>query len=108
MATERVKVNIDALGTVHKKNGKYYVEIAEDISVFEGKKGNYVDVIRWENDSPDQYGQTSSYQISKPKDADGPKRYIGNGTPLKGSNPGNTNNAPVGANVEGDDDDLPF
>lgn len=81
--TERIKINLDKLGTVKRANGKIYLELAEDINVFEGKKGNYVDAIRWENNEPDQYGNTSSLQISQDQGSTAPKRYFGNGAPLK-------------------------
>lgn len=79
---EKLKLNLDKLGTVHRKGGKVYLEVAEDVNVFEGKKGNYVDIIRWENKEPDQFGQVSSYQVSQPKESTAPKRYVGNGSPL--------------------------
>ena len=90
MASEKIKVNLDKLGTIHKKDGKLYIELGADIEVFEGKKGNYIDVVRWENE-PNQFGQTSSLVVSQPKGSTAEKRYIGNGEPLRKAN----NDAPA-------------
>lgn len=106
MASERIKLNLNALGEVKRADGKIYLVLAEDISVFEGKKGNYVDAVRWENAQPDQYGNTSSLQISQPKDSNAPKRYFGNGSPLKRAE-GTAQAAPAASTSSGDPD-LPF
>ena len=82
MANERFSMNLDKLGTVHKKEGKIYLELNPEVEVFEGKKGNYVSFVRWENSTPDQFGHTSSMQLSKPQGSEAPSVYVANGKPF--------------------------
>ena len=82
MANERLSVNLDKLGTVHRKDGKIYIELDPTLDVFEGKKGNYLGLVRWENETPDQFGHTSSYQISREQGSELPKAYVANGKPF--------------------------
>ena len=50
---------------------------------FKGAKGTYVDVILWENDEPDQYGNTHSAKQDMGKDRKGEKTpYVGNAKPF--------------------------
>jgi hypothetical protein len=76
---------------------------------FKGKSGTYVDLVLWENDEPDQYGNTHSVKQDMGKERRGEKTpYVGNAKPF-----GNAvkvmapeNKPPV---VEDDDDGLiPF
>lgn len=81
--------------------------------IFKGEKGQYIDVIVFENDEADQYGNTCSIQMSLSKeDRDqGVKPiYLGNGKRI-----GVTNKVPPKQNAElisdaqyEDIDDLPF
>jgi hypothetical protein len=76
---------------------------------FKGKSGTYVDLVLWENDEPDQYGNTHSVKQDMGKERRGEKTpYVGNakpfGNPVKVMAP--ENKPPV---VEDDDDGLiPF
>jgi len=45
--------------------------------LFEGKKGTYLDLIIWQNDTPDQYGNEFSIQ-QRTKQGD-PKIFLGEG-----------------------------
>ena len=76
---------------------------------FKGNSGTYVDLVLWENDKPDQYGNTHSVKQDMGKERRGEKTpYVGNAKPF-----GNAvkvmppeNKPPV---VEDDDDGLiPF
>jgi hypothetical protein len=75
---------------------------------FKGKSGTYVDLVLWENDEPDQYGNTHSVKQDMGKERRGEKTpYVGNAKPF-----GNAvkvmapeNKPPV---VEDDDSDIPF
>ena len=76
---------------------------------FKGKSGTYVDLVLWENDEPDQYGNTHSVKQDMGKERRGEKTpYVGNAKPF-----GNAvkvmapeNKPPV---VEDDDDTaIPF
>ena len=76
---------------------------------FKGKSGTYVDLVLWENDEPDQYGNTHSVKQDMGKERRREKTpYVGNakpfGNPVKVMAP--ENKPPV---VEDDDDGLiPF
>jgi hypothetical protein len=53
---------------------------------FKGAKGTYVDITLWENDQPDEYGNTHSAKQDMGKERRGEKTpYIGNAKPF-GSN----------------------
>ena len=105
MASEKISFNLDKLGTVHKKGGKIYVELNPNLKPFEGNKGNYIDLVRWENESPDQYGNTSGIQLDFPMDYQGSKVYVGNGKPLKKSGAPAPQQPNLSTPEEGD---LPF
>ena len=54
--------------------------------IFQGKKGKYIDCVLFENDSPDEYGNTHALKLSPPKEereAGTKGIYIGNGKPLE-------------------------
>ena len=106
MANEKYNINLDKLGTVHRKEGKVYLEIAQDVEVFEGQKGNYVGLVRFENDVLDQFGHSSSLVVSRPKDSQAPKRYIGNGKPMTQNNAPAQSVAP--AQNSGGGSDVPW
>lgn len=65
-----------------------------------GKK--YANIVIWENDAPDQYGNTISIQLQAAKDSQEAKVYVGRAKPPQpkpdAAAPGATNDA----------DDLPF
>ena len=53
---------------------------------FKGAKGTYVDITLWENDQPDEYGNTHSAKQDMGKERRGEKTpYIGNMKPFGGS-----------------------
>lgn len=53
---------------------------------FKGAKGTYVDITLWENDQPDEYGNTHSAKQDMGKDRRGEKTpYVGNMKPFGGS-----------------------
>jgi hypothetical protein len=76
---------------------------------FKGKSGTYVDLVLWENDEPDQYGNTHSVKQDMGKERRGEKTpYVGNAKPF-----GNAVKVMAPENkppaVEDDDDGLiPF
>lgn len=41
----------------------------------------YANIVIWENDTPDQYGNTHSIQLQSAKDSQDPKIYIGRAKP---------------------------
>ena len=50
--------------------------------IFEGKNGKYIDILIFENDEPDQYGNTHNIQLSRSKEeraSNAKKIYLGNG-----------------------------
>lgn len=50
--------------------------------IFEGKNGKYIDILIFENDEPDQYGNTHNIQLSRSKEeraTNAKKIYLGNG-----------------------------
>lgn len=50
---------------------------------FKGAKGTYVDITLWENDQPDEYGNTHSAKQDMGKDRRGEKTpYVGNAKPF--------------------------
>lgn len=52
---------------------------------FKGTKGTYCDLILWENDQPDEYGNTHSVKQDMGKDRKGEKTpYVGNAKPIGG------------------------
>ncbi len=56
---------------------------------FKGAKGTYVDITLWENDQPDEYGNTHSAKQDMGKERRGEKTpYVGNMKPFgDGGNP---------------------
>jgi len=91
---------------------------------FKGAKGTYVDITLWENDQPDEYGNTHSAKQDMGKDRRGEKTpYVGNMKPFgDGGNPrggrdvaakdatyrGNKSAPQKPADDDGDFDDVPF
>ena len=70
-----------------------------------GKKGTYCSVVIWENDEPDQFGNTLSIQesLTKEEREKGMKpNYIGNCKLAEGST------AKDASNNDNGDEDLPF
>jgi hypothetical protein len=56
---------------------------------FNGAKGTYVDITLWENDQPDEYGNTHSAKQDMGKDRRGEKTpYVGNAKPFGASTAG--------------------
>jgi len=50
---------------------------------FKGAKGTYVDITLWENDEPDEWGNTHSAKQDMGKDRRGEKTpYVGNAKPF--------------------------
>lgn len=50
---------------------------------FKGAKGTYVDITLWENDEPDEYGNTHSAKQDMGKERRGEKTpYVGNAKPF--------------------------
>lgn len=80
---------------------------------FKGAKGTYCDLILWENDEPDQWGNTHAVKQDMGKDRRGEKTpYVGNAQPI-GQRPATQNGAaPPKATPAQDynqeDDDIPF
>lgn len=66
----------------------------------------YVNVVMWENDSPDKYENTHAVQINPKKDSTDEKFYLGNFKPVKKSDPENLTQSDY--QQLPDDDDLPF
>jgi hypothetical protein len=53
---------------------------------FKGAKGTYVDITLWENEEPDEYGNTHSAKQDMGKDRRGEKTpYVGNAKPFGGA-----------------------
>jgi hypothetical protein len=85
---------------------------------FKGKKGTYVDLVIWENDQPDEYGNTHSVKQDMGKDRRGEKTpYVGNMTPFGDKRGGQQSAAPAhspsqpqrGQDFDNDDSDsIPF
>ena len=80
---------------------------------FKGTKGTYCDLVLWENDEPDQYGNTHSVKQYMGKDRRGEKTpYVGNAQPLGQRSPNQNNAAPPPLAAMNDsldaDDDIPF
>jgi hypothetical protein len=67
--------------------------------LYKGKKGTYLKLSIWQNDTPDQYGNDFSIQQTTGKDE--PKIFLGNGKYYKPENKGPEKVAPP-------EDDLPF
>ena len=56
---------------------------------FKGAKGTYVDITLWENDQPDEYGNTHSAKQDMGKERRGEKTpYVGNAKPFGSSTAG--------------------
>jgi len=74
---------------------------------FKGKSGTYCDLVLWENDQPDQYGNTHSVKQDMGKERRGEKTpYVGNAKPF--GNPVNVMSPENKPPVVEDDDDIPF
>ena len=75
---------------------------ANHSAVNKGKNGHtYVNVVIWENDDPDQFGNTHSIQLQAAKDSQDAKVYIGRAKPPQA--------APQQAGAASDNfQDLPF
>jgi len=54
--------------------------------LYQGKKGTYLKLSIWQNDTPDQYGNDFSIQQTTGKDE--PKIFLGNGKYYKAENKG--------------------
>lgn len=51
-------------------------------AITKGNNGNtYANIIIWENETPNQYGNTHSIQLQQPKDSNMDKVYIGRAKP---------------------------
>ena len=61
----------------------------------------YANIVIWENDEPDRYGNTHSIQLQAEKDSQEPKVYVGRAKPPQA--PTVSNPAPAAK-----DSDLPF
>lgn len=75
---------------------------------FKGAKGTYCDIILWENDVPDDYGNTHSAKQDMGKERKGEKTpYIGNASPFGKSNRSpNQNGATPPQTLAAMDDEL--
>jgi hypothetical protein len=69
--------------------------------LYKGKKGTYLKLSIWQNDTPDQYGNDFSIQQTTGKDE--PKIFLGNGKYYKPENKGAEK-----AQTPDTIDDLPF
>lgn len=88
---------------------------------FKGAKGTYVDITLWENEEPDEYGNTHSAKQDMGKERRGEKTpYIGNAKPFGAGTSGKGRDVPASEAVrktapaqatqpdDGDDSDVPF
>lgn len=86
---------------------------------FKGAKGTYCDLILWENDEPDQYGNTHSVKQDMGKDRRGEKTpYVGNAQPFGErkapsngygrENQGGGSGPPPASDYRDEEDDIPF
>lgn len=74
--------------------------------LIKGKKGTYLNLSIWINDSPDQFGNDVSVQQKTEKDA--PKIYLGNGKTYKQAGQSESEQKNDAPPSPGDDDNLPF
>lgn len=81
---------------------------------FKGAKGTYCDLVLWENEEPDEYGNTHSVKQDMGKDRRGEKTpYVGNAKNFGGGTKGDSK--PAGqkqvtneTQPDDDTDDIPF
>jgi hypothetical protein len=83
---------------------------------FKGQKGTYIDLALYENDQPDDYGNTHSIKQNPPKGVDGKGHYVGNGKEMgqRQQRGGQARQGPPAkddggwGNEGGDDGQIPF
>jgi hypothetical protein len=90
-------INFSGLLAAAKKGHTAFVKAGKNNHIF-------VNVTLWENDVPDQFGNTMSLQVNPKKDSGDDKFYIGNFRPSKIKEPEGLR---AGA-VDVDENDLPF
>ncbi len=95
---------------------KLDVSKLDKTAFFKGEKGTYCDLVLWENDQPDQYGNTHSVKQDMGKDRKGEKTpYVGNAKPIGGQQqaaPARSADQggarPPAQTPDDEDDDIPF
>ena len=98
MANYRVKVDASKL---------------DKSAFFKGAKGTYFDLVLWENDSPDEWGNTHSVKQDMGKDRKGERTpYVGNAKPFghgsTQSQPSSQAHQKPRAQQDDEDDSIPF
>jgi len=77
------RANSQPTNTMPNYRLKLDVTKLDKSAFFKGAKGTYVDITLWENDQPDEYGNTHSAKQDMGKERRGEKTpYVGNAKPF--------------------------